>query len=184
MLRSDLCFYYCLILLFLSVSCNKDSKQQDIKSYLTSDSVQFWDAYNFNKSVKMSYSFDKFGRCEFYGLGIDGIRRVYPYDSIPNEYGICNRWELNDDGTLNIMCEDKYEIILLDKDSMVLKKLNNPGSQWVRAFYKVKNNLNIDKERLLWRDSILQIRQKERKEYEDKIKKGEIEKSITIEADD
>lgn len=182
MLRSDLCFYYCFILLFLSFSCSKDSKQQDIKSYLTSDSIQFWDAYNFNKSGKMSYSFDKFGRCEFYGLGIDGIRRIYPYDSIPNEYGVCNRWKLNDDGTLNIMCEDKYEIIFHDKDSMVLKKLNKPGLHWTRTFYKVKSNWNIDKERLLWRDSIIEARREQRKMYEAKIKSGEI-KVITEKAD-
>ena len=99
------------------LSCNNKNNTQDlIRLYLTNDSIQVWDSYTFDKDQKISYSFDRLGRCEFYGLGIDGVRRIYPYDSIPNEYGICNRWELINDSTLNIMCDAEYRILSYQDD--------------------------------------------------------------------
>lgn len=173
---------YLLFFITSTFSCNKNNVQQNIRSYLTSDSIQFWDAYNYSGDVRLSYSFDKSGNCEIYGLGIDGIRRIQAYDSIPDIYGICNRWKLNDDGTLNIMCEDNYKIISRNRDSMVLKKLNNPDLNWTRTFYKAKGDLNIDEKELQWRDSIIDARREQQKIYEKKIKSGEI-KVITEKAD-
>lgn len=173
---------YLLFFIAFTFSCNKNNMQQNVISYLTSDSIQFWDAYNYSGDVRLSYSFDKSGNCETYALGIDGSRRIYVFDSIPDDYGICNRWKLNNDGTLNIMCEDNYKIISRNKDSMVLKKLNNPGLNWTRTFYKAKGDLNIDEKELRWRDSIIEARREQQKIYEKKIKSGEI-KVVTEKAD-
>lgn len=138
---------YLLFFVFFIHSCNKKKNTQDLVYYLTNDSIQVWDTYTFDKNQKISYSFDKSGRCEFYGLGIDGVRRIYPYDSIPDDYGLCSRWELINDSTLNIMCNSEYRILSYQDDSIKLKKLNNPGKNRIRVLYKVKDNWNIDKER-------------------------------------
>lgn len=176
------------ILLLLTIivfifSC-KENYHSDFKSNLTNDSIEMWNSYlpMTGENENISFSFNSDGNAEIYGIDIYGNRKIHAYDSIPNDYGICNRWELINDSTLTIMCNSEYRILSYEKDSIRLKKLNNPGKDKIRVLYKVKGNWNIDKERLLWRDSIIEARREQRKIYDAKIKRGEI-KVITEKAD-
>lgn len=174
-LTNKKCLLTLLFIIFLLFSCEKKIDNSMVfQSLLTSDSIQFWDSYTINENERITYSFEKSGRCEIFALGQDGKRRIFPFDSIPNEIGICNRWKLINDSTINIMCSDNYRIVSYSNDSILLKKLNRPEENKLRILYKVKGSLKVDKERMEWRDSIIQIRREQKKIYDAKVKNGQI----------
>ncbi|CAD0001366.1 hypothetical protein [Flavobacterium salmonis] len=144
--------FYCLL------SCN--NKQKEITKILTNDSIQYW-----NISVPEdkrpvyhnSYSFSKTGVCEKYNIDYNEIRNIIPRDTVPDKYGIYNKWNFINDSTIN-MGGFIMKIANYSRDSIVLKDKNNDSY----SLYRVIGPFRVSPKSIRERDSLITIYAKER----------------------
>jgi len=141
---------YFVITLAILISC-KDKPKIELINLLTNDSVSLWDYHeSFLKDSifirKGSVSFDNSYNCNLYIKLITRKRKVLPYGPDPNFEGMCDKWSIINDSTINANCRYFYTVRKITNDSLILiDTLENIKLILVR----VKSNWNIDEESLI-----------------------------------
>lgn len=122
-----------LIMIFLVISCKK-SKQEELITILTNDSMSMWNVtmqtyielkdttyyHDYYKSLMFTKDFI----CDEFALLRSGIRNISLRDSIPNSFGYCNRWEILNDTMIKINCKEIFVIKKISKDTVYLYDLD------------------------------------------------------------
>ena len=147
-----LLFFFCLL------SCN--NKQKEITQILTNDSIQYWNVSGPRDKRPIyynSYSFSKIGIWESYNVDINDIRRIIPYDTVPDKYGNYNKWSFINDSTIN-MGGFVMKIANYSRDSIVLRDKNNDSY----SLYRIIGPFRVSPKSIRKRDSLITIYAKQR----------------------
>lgn len=147
-----------LFLFFCLLSCN--NKQKEITKILTNDSIQYWNISGPRDKrpiYRNSYSFSKTGIHEKYNIDINDVRNIIPKDTVPNKYGIYNKWNFINDSTIN-MGGFIMKIANYSRDSIVLKDKNNDSY----SLYRVIGPFRVDPKSIRRRDSLINVYAKAR----------------------
>lgn len=141
-----------LLIVFLFNSCSEKGKNTEIEDFIVNQSeVEFWDVYgrnDFGESVnRLTYSFYENGRAEIYTIGITRGERFAQYTDRPH-------WKMINDSVIDMFCYEKYKIVSFGGDSIVLRKLDNPGIYLVYVLKRAIGNWNINEASMKRRDSM------------------------------
>ena len=141
---------YIFLFITIFLSCKKESKSE-LHKLLTNDSISLWDyekyfdndtSYFSNGSI----SFDSSLNCDLYNKLISGKRLVLAIGPEPDSDGVCDKWSIINDSTINVNCRFFYTVRKITNDSLILiDTLENRKLILVR----VKSNWDIDEESLI-----------------------------------
>lgn len=149
MLGNSISIFFVFII-FLA-SCSDRKKQNRFSDFVTNDSVEMWNHFSVDNSMgivnKLSYLFYKDGRCEIYSISIRNGERIAQYSDRPI-------WKMESDSIIEMLCYDKYKIVSYGRDSIVLRKTENPGVNEVMTLYRVNADWNINQKSVIRRDSL------------------------------
>ena len=127
-------------MIFCLISCN--NKRKEITKILTNDSIQYWNVSEPRDNrpfYRVSYSFTKTGIHEIYNINFDDIRQIRAVDTVPDKYGISNKWHFINDSVID-MGSFEMKIINYSQDSIVLKAKN--GDRF--SLYRVIGPFRVD----------------------------------------
>jgi hypothetical protein len=144
---------YVVLMIFCLTSCH--NKQNEITKILTNDSIQYWNVSQpkDNRPIYYnSYSFSKTGIYETYNINIDGIRKIRAVDTVPDKFGIYNKWHFINDSVIN-MGGFEIKIVNHSRDSVVLKARN--GDRF--SLYRVIGPFRVDPKSIKKRDSLITV---------------------------
>ena len=159
----------CLIVSLFLFNCKK-TKEDELFSYLTNDSISMWDITMKRLTVLRdttyyhhyfrSISFDKNFECNQYGYTIYGARIMDVLGPKPNYLGLCNKWEILNDSTVKLNCKNIFVIRKISRDTLHL--IDTLGVKQ-HEMYRVQPPWNISEKSIKRRD-----REVESGEYLDK----------------
>ncbi|MCP1995511.1 hypothetical protein [Flavobacterium sp. HSC-61S13] len=143
-------FSFMLFLCFF-VSCKEKREFDLFINDLTNNNAEMWNHFSVDNSMgivnKLSYLFYKDGRCEIYSISIRNGERLAQYSDRPI-------WKMESDSIIEMLCYNKYKIVSYGRDSIVLRKTENPGVNEVMTLYRVNAEWNINQKSVIRRDSL------------------------------
>src|SRR5690606_10445309 len=145
-------------LFILLTSCTK-SKKEELKAYLTNDSISMWDItmkrlavlsdttyyHHYFRSISFGGNFE----CNQYAYTIYGDRIIDFLGPKPNYLGLCNKWEILNDSTVKLNCRDVFVVRIISRDTVHL--IDTLGVKQ-HEMYRVQPPWNIDEETVKIRD--------------------------------
>ena len=159
----------CLIVSLFLFNCKK-TKEDELFTYLTNDSISMWDITMKRLTVLSdttyyhhyfrSYLFQDDFICESFAKTKNGIRLIDFLGPEPNLRGLCNKWEILNDSTVKLNCKNIFVIRKISRDTLHL--IDTLGVKQ-HEMYRVQPPWNIDEESVKIRD-----KQVESGEYLDK----------------
>lgn len=141
-----------LQLVFLFNSCSEKGNNNEIEDFIVNKSeVEFWDVYGTNELEetvnRLTYSFYENGRAEIYTIGIAKGERFAQYTDRPH-------WKMVNDSVIDMFCYEKYKIVSLGGDSIILRKMDNPGVDLMYTLKRANPNSTINEVSVKRRDSL------------------------------
>ncbi|QMI84724.1 hypothetical protein H1R17_06275 [Flavobacterium sp. xlx-214] len=143
------------VIFFCLISCNK-TKKEELKQYLTNDSMAMWDITmkNFVELKDTSYYHHYYKSyliysnfvCDKFAKSRDGNRFIEFLGPKPNLIGLCNQWEIKNDSTIILNCKDVFVVKIINRDTLYL--FDTLGIK-KHEMYRDKTPWNIDEESVL-----------------------------------
>lgn len=154
-----------IIFSFILVSffnCNENKNSTLIK-LLTNDSISLWDKkiydsiysddgyyyYNRFESISFDINYD----CELYYKTIDDNRIIKILGPMINKDGLCNKWEIINDTTIKLNCNEIFIVEIINRDTLILYDQNYIKKH---ELYRVIEDWNIDKESLIKKNEAIE----------------------------
>ena len=148
----------CLIVSLFLFNCKK-TKEDELFSYLTNDSISMWNITMKRLAVLRdttyyhhyfrSISFDKNFECNQYAYTIYGDRIMDVLGPKPNYSGLCNKWEILNDSTVKLNCKNIFLIRKVSRDTLHL--IDTLGVKQ-HEMYRVQPPWNISEKSIKRRD--------------------------------
>lgn len=145
-------------LFILLTSCTK-SKKEELRVYLTNDSISMWDITMKRLTVLSdttyyhhyfrSYLIQDDFVCESFAKTRNGIRYIDFLGPKTNFKGLCNKWEILNDSTVKLNCRDVFVVRIISRDTVHL--IDTLGVKQ-HEMYRVQPPWNIDEESVKIRD--------------------------------
>ncbi|MBW3519875.1 hypothetical protein [Flavobacterium sp. NKUCC04_CG] len=143
-------FSFLLFLCFF-VSCKEKRELDVFINDLTNNKAEMWDYFYVDSLIEqknaVSFLFYKNGRCEIYSISVRNGERIAQYSDRPI-------WKMESDSIIEMLCYNKYKIVSYGRDSIVLRKTENPGVNEVMTLYRVNADWNINQKSVIRRDSL------------------------------
>lgn len=151
-------YLVCFIIFPMFFSCEK-TKEDELFSYLTNDSISMWNVTMSSLAVLSdstyyhhyfrSISFDENFECNQYAYTIYGDRMIDFLGPEPNYLGLCNQWGILNDSTVKLNCRDVFVVRIISRDTVHL--IDTLGVKQ-HEMYRVQPPWNIDEELVKMRD--------------------------------